>query len=117
MLNTNGNMHILYVRFISGTTPGPIFLGAIIDSACTVWEDACGVQGSCWVYDKYNMGIRIMVWFMGLKCLGVLFFLIGSIVYRAPPSETKEVDITNENIKTVTGTLADKPHMDNFTKL
>ena len=64
------------------------------------------------------MGIRIMLWFMGLKCLGVLFFLIGSFVYRPPPSETKEVDIKfEENIRTITGTMADKNQTDNFTKL
>lgn len=109
---------VIYTGNFIGTTPGPIFLGAIIDSACTVWEDACGVQGTCWVYDKQNMGIRIMAWFMGLKCLGVLFFIIGSFVYKPPPEDNKELEIkTPENIKTVTGTLDSNVQTGTFSKL
>ena len=104
-------------RFL-GTTPGPIFLGAIIDSACTVWEDTCEGQGSCWIYDKQNMGIRIMLWFMGLKLLGVVFFLIASFVYRPPPEETKEREIVSpDNLKTVVGALENKTQTKEFTKL
>lgn len=31
--------------------PGPIIYGALIDSTCLVWDDACGMKGNCWVYD------------------------------------------------------------------
>ncbi|XP_063868485.1 solute carrier organic anion transporter family member 74D-like [Scylla paramamosain] len=32
--------------------PAPIIMGAIIDSACVVWETSCGVTGNCWLYDS-----------------------------------------------------------------
>ena len=83
-----------------------------------MWEDACGGKGSCWVYDKYNMGIRIMLWFMGLKLLGALFFLIGSFVYKPPPGETKEREIRfPDNLQTVAGALESKTQTREFTKL
>lgn len=31
--------------------PGPIIYGALIDSTCLVWDEACGMKGNCWVYD------------------------------------------------------------------
>lgn len=31
--------------------PGPIIYGALIDSTCLVWDDACGIKGNCWVHD------------------------------------------------------------------
>ena len=31
--------------------PGPIIYGALIDSTCLVWDDACGIKGNCWIYD------------------------------------------------------------------
>lgn len=31
--------------------PCPIVYGAVVDSACLVWETACGKQGACWLYD------------------------------------------------------------------
>ena len=83
-----------------------------------MWEDNCGGKGSCWVYDKQNMGIRIMLWFMGLKLLGVLFFLIGSFVYKAPPEDTKEREmISPDTLKTVKGALENKTQTKEFTKL
>ncbi|XP_063220394.1 solute carrier organic anion transporter family member 74D-like [Bacillus rossius redtenbacheri] len=35
-----------------GNVPCPIVYGAVVDSACLVWETACGEQGACWLYDS-----------------------------------------------------------------
>ncbi|ROT68392.1 Solute carrier organic anion transporter family member 5A1 [Penaeus vannamei] len=32
--------------------PAPIIMGAIIDSACLVWDTSCGRTGNCWLYDS-----------------------------------------------------------------
>uniref|UniRef100_A0A0C9RC20 Solute carrier organic anion transporter family member n=3 Tax=Braconidae TaxID=7402 RepID=A0A0C9RC20_9HYME len=34
-----------------GNVPCPIVYGAVVDSACLVWEYACGERGACWLYD------------------------------------------------------------------
>ncbi|KAJ9574320.1 hypothetical protein L9F63_026033, partial [Diploptera punctata] len=34
-----------------GNVPCPIVYGAVVDSACLVWEMACGERGACWLYD------------------------------------------------------------------
>ncbi|KAH3858651.1 solute carrier organic anion transporter family member 4A1-like [Dreissena polymorpha] len=91
-------VNLLFVRLV-GTTTGPVILGAIIDSTCTIWQDTCGTRGSCWMYDKSAMGTRIVLWFMGLKVAGCLLFLIASIVYKPPPTEEKVVTI--ETVATV----------------
>ena len=55
---------------------------------------------------------------MGLKLLGVLFFLIGSFVYKPPPEENKEREIISpETLKTVVGALENKTQTKEFTKL
>lgn len=38
--------------FILGNVPCPIVYGAVVDSACLVWEYACGERGACWLYDS-----------------------------------------------------------------
>nr|XP_027224102.1 solute carrier organic anion transporter family member 3A1-like [Penaeus vannamei] len=35
-----------------GFSPGPVIMGAIIDSACLVWDTSCGKTGNCWLYDS-----------------------------------------------------------------
>nr|CAD7398270.1 unnamed protein product [Timema poppensis] len=34
-----------------GNVPCPIVYGAVVDSACLVWETTCGERGACWLYD------------------------------------------------------------------
>ncbi|XP_033735058.1 solute carrier organic anion transporter family member 4A1-like isoform X2 [Pecten maximus] len=83
-------VELLVVRLL-GTTPGPILLGAIIDSACSVWQESCGKTGSCWTYRKSDLGIRLMVWFAAIKLMGVIFATIAYKVYVPPAIE----DTTN----------------------
>ncbi|XP_042874771.1 solute carrier organic anion transporter family member 74D-like isoform X2 [Penaeus japonicus] len=35
-----------------GFSLGPVIMGAIIDSACLVWDTSCGKTGNCWLYDS-----------------------------------------------------------------
>uniref|UniRef100_K1QEF8 Solute carrier organic anion transporter family member n=1 Tax=Magallana gigas TaxID=29159 RepID=K1QEF8_MAGGI len=80
-----------------GTTPGPIFLGAILDSTCSVWQESCGAKGNCWIYDKWPLGIRLMLWWMGTKVVGFILLLIASFVYNPEVvKEEDEVEVRNE---------------------
>ncbi|XP_063411913.1 solute carrier organic anion transporter family member 4A1-like isoform X3 [Mytilus trossulus] len=70
-----------------GTTPGPVMLGAIIDSACKVWQNICGETGNCWIYQKTDMGIKIFIWWCLMKGLAVLFYFLAQYFYKAPPED------------------------------
>uniref|UniRef100_A0A7M4G2Z0 Solute carrier organic anion transporter family member 5A1 n=1 Tax=Crocodylus porosus TaxID=8502 RepID=A0A7M4G2Z0_CROPO len=44
--------HIICVTIIiTAYIPTPIYFGAVIDTTCMLWQQDCGVQGSCWEYD------------------------------------------------------------------
>ncbi|GBL94500.1 Solute carrier organic anion transporter family member 1B2 [Araneus ventricosus] len=34
-----------------GFIPYPVVYGALVDSACLIWEKSCGETGNCWYYD------------------------------------------------------------------
>lgn len=51
----------------AGGIPGPIAFGWVIDKACLLWQDQCGRQGSCFVYQNAAMS-----WYM----------LIAGLVYK-----------------------------------
>lgn len=42
----------IFILLSSGNVPCPIVYGAVVDSACLVWEYACGERGACWLYDS-----------------------------------------------------------------
>uniref|UniRef100_A0A8C7IHN2 Solute carrier organic anion transporter family member n=1 Tax=Oncorhynchus kisutch TaxID=8019 RepID=A0A8C7IHN2_ONCKI len=44
----------IVVRSLGGI-PGPIAFGSVIDISCLLWEDQCGEQGSCHLYQNSAM--------------------------------------------------------------
>ena len=91
------------IVYILGTTPGPIFLGAIIDSSCDVWQESCGTRGSCWIYRKWDLGLKVMFWWMGTKFVGVVLLFIASILYKPPKEAAMEITITADKDKNLQG--------------
>lgn len=54
-----------------GNVPCPIIYGAVVDSACLVWETICGKQGACSLYDvdlfrHFFLG-KILVFFFQIQ--------------------------------------------------
>lgn len=81
--------------------PYPVVFGALIDSACLVWEKSCGETGNCWFYDvpKFNYllhGASGLFSILSAVSLLGIYFLSGRVgnLYE----EDDEPD-TNEGIK------------------
>ncbi|XP_049605864.1 solute carrier organic anion transporter family member 5A1 isoform X2 [Syngnathus scovelli] len=45
--------------------PTPIYFGAVIDTTCMLWQQDCGVHGSCWEYDVTAFRTRRSAWNVG----------------------------------------------------
>lgn len=78
--------------FSTGTTPGPLMLGQIIDSSCKVWQDICGVSGNCWIYEKTEMGIRIFIWWCLVKGFSIICYFCAQYFYKPPPGGERNDD-------------------------
>lgn len=52
---SRAGLHLLCVRLSTGSIPGPIVFGSVIDVSCLLWQDQCGEQGSCYVYQNSAM--------------------------------------------------------------
>ena len=42
-----------------GTLPSPVLWGALIDSACLVWDKTCHQRGACTIYDPDTLRMRM----------------------------------------------------------
>ncbi|XP_069402858.1 solute carrier organic anion transporter family member 4A1 [Ovis canadensis] len=67
-----------------GSIPGPIAFGWVIDKACLLWQDQCGQQGSCFVYQNSTMSWYLLIAGVGYKVLGSIFFAIACFLYKSP---------------------------------
>ncbi|XP_077368505.1 solute carrier organic anion transporter family member 5A1-like isoform X2 [Festucalex cinctus] len=64
--------------------PTPIYFGAVIDTTCMLWQQDCGVHGSCWEYDVTSLRFVYFGLAASLKFLGFLFIFLTwySIKYK-----------------------------------
>uniref|UniRef100_A0A8C3YLT2 Solute carrier organic anion transporter family member 5A1 n=1 Tax=Catagonus wagneri TaxID=51154 RepID=A0A8C3YLT2_9CETA len=64
--------------------PTPIYFGAVIDTTCMLWQQECGVQGSCWEYNVTSFRFVYFGLAAGLKFLGFIFIFLAwySIKYK-----------------------------------
>ncbi|XP_014001453.1 solute carrier organic anion transporter family member 4A1 [Salmo salar] len=74
----------IVVRSLGGI-PGPIAFGSVIDISCLLWENQCGEQGSCHLYQNSAMSRYTLIAGIIYKVLGTLFFLLASVLYKPPP--------------------------------
>ncbi|XP_071410477.1 solute carrier organic anion transporter family member 5A1 [Pithys albifrons albifrons] len=57
--------------------PTPIYFGAVIDTTCMLWQQDCGVQGSCWEYDVTSFRFVYFGLAAALKFVGFLFIFLA----------------------------------------
>ncbi|KAM4609729.1 solute carrier organic anion transporter family member 4A1 [Polymixia lowei] len=74
----------IVVRTLGGI-PGPIAFGSVIDISCLLWQDKCGEQGSCYLYQNSAMSQYILIAGIIYKVFGTVFFLLASVLYQPPP--------------------------------
>ena len=49
-------LNIMMLRII-GSIPGPIIGGQLIDQSCIAWQEDCGSQGSCRLYNRKKLAM------------------------------------------------------------
>ncbi|KAK2885765.1 hypothetical protein QQF64_020788 [Cirrhinus molitorella] len=74
----------IVVRTLGGI-PGPIAFGSVIDISCLLWEEQCGEYGSCYLYHNSAMSQYSLIAGIIYKVLGIIFFLLASMLYKPPP--------------------------------
>nr|XP_005995937.2 PREDICTED: solute carrier organic anion transporter family member 5A1 [Latimeria chalumnae] len=57
--------------------PTPIYFGAVIDTTCMLWQQDCGVHGSCWEYDVTSFRFVYFGLAAGLKFVGFIFIFLA----------------------------------------
>ncbi|KAI6073944.1 Solute carrier organic anion transporter family member 4A1 [Aix galericulata] len=73
-----------------GSIPGPIAFGSMIDKSCLLWQDQCGEQGSCYVYENSAMSLYTLITGLVYKVLGTTFFMVACVLYKPPPAESAQ---------------------------
>jgi len=82
---------------VVGSIPGPILFGVFMDKACSLWEQTCEEQGSCLLYDNYQMAVSMVGISVTAKLISIVCFILGYFFSRRSSiidsTETKEDDV------------------------
>ncbi|XP_070275747.1 solute carrier organic anion transporter family member 4A1 isoform X4 [Myotis yumanensis] len=81
----------IVVRTLGGI-PGPIAFGWVIDKACLLWQDQCGQQGSCFLYQNATMSRYMLIAGLVYKVLGFLFFAAAYVLYTCLPGSPQGLE-------------------------
>ena len=77
---------------ISGNVPGPLIFGLIFDNSCLVWQDKCGEEASCWIYDSDYLAQGLTIIVVIVAFIALAMFFLGAITYRPPPETDETAD-------------------------
>ncbi|CAL1270580.1 unnamed protein product [Larinioides sclopetarius] len=69
---------------IFATIPYPLLYGHVINKACVLWDESCGHQGNCWLYDntlfrQYLHSLSSGFIFLAIVCDFIVFILSSKI--------------------------------------
>ncbi len=106
-IGTSAQCECLLYCLYTGTVPGPIIFGAIIDSTCLVWQEKCGQNGSCWVYDNGLLSQRVLILAVCIKSLSSFFFIMATVLYKAPPDDTSSMTKSTQSTDDVSNGTRD----------
>eukprot|EP00058_Branchiostoma_floridae_P012427 XP_002597915.1 hypothetical protein BRAFLDRAFT_128444 [Branchiostoma floridae] len=70
------------VLCITGSIPGPILMGFVIDQACLLRQTICEVEGACWIYDNNSLTLNILYIALGVKAASVIFYALAVFSYK-----------------------------------
>lgn len=93
---------------ISGSIPGPIVVGALIDQSCNLWQQLCnGSYGACRSYDNNVLSITMGIVAFITKLLSVIMFTLALYAYKPPNNNlsSTKVSPTEMDLRTVCGQL------------
>lgn len=79
-----------------GSIPGPILFGKLIDITCKLWQNSCGEQGSCFIYDNLSMSHNMLAIGLSGKFLSSLFFFLALIFYKTSCDENSNITKMNK---------------------
>ncbi|TKR72343.1 hypothetical protein L596_019811 [Steinernema carpocapsae] len=91
-----------FVISLLGTLPSPVIWGALIDSACLVWDKTCGKRGTCNIYDTEALRIKMHTIYVMIRIVAMFADLY--VLYHSKGlniQEEEEDESKNQPIETL----------------
>ena len=89
----------------SGSFPGTVLFGSILDHSCVLWEEKCSGTGSCLYYNNSTMAFYMLALVSAAKVLSSMCSCLAWRLYKKKNSTT--LSVLNSAVSQSTVTLHD----------
>ncbi|XP_036854119.2 solute carrier organic anion transporter family member 5A1 isoform X4 [Manis javanica] len=96
--------------------PTPIYFGAVIDTTCMLWQQECGVQGSCWEYNVTSLRFVYFGLAAGLKFVGFIFIFLAWYSIKHKEDELQRQRWREFPLSTVSELVGQTSNADRYTR-
>ncbi|KAM9098324.1 solute carrier organic anion transporter family member 5A1 isoform X1 [Sarcophilus harrisii] len=96
--------------------PTPIYFGAVIDTTCMLWQQDCGVQGSCWEYDVTSFRFVYFGLAAGLKFVGFIFIFLAWYSIKYKEKQLQRQRWRTSPLNTVSETVCHTDPRENYSR-
>lgn len=73
-----------------------MLFGSAFDASCTVWQETCGGQGSCFYYDNKYLGYYMTVSAGCVKFAACVFMFLAWKLYKPPKYFNQEMTVGSD---------------------
>ena len=102
----------LFAVLFTGSIPGPIAIGALIDITCDLWGEKCGTSTSCITYNTTEMRYNFVALPVIIRIVTVVLLVVGLFTYKptdsCPSTETEHIGRSNDTERNSEGTHNDQ---------
>lgn len=86
---------------VFGSIPGPLLFGAVFDSVCIKWQDVCGRNGNCWIYDTERLSKEALYFTLPCVCIAAALSFFAWVLYpkskRTTSDNITDLQVTSNN--------------------
>ena len=81
---------VYFTTLFTGSITGAIIIGRLLDNACLLWNEECGVRGRCLYYDRFEVALSIVLYGFAMKIVAIVCFIGTLATYKPQRNDDKD---------------------------
>lgn len=75
-------------------------MGLAFDQTCELWQNDCGIKGSCLFYETQDLAFKFFLICFTVKLISLLAMIMASVFYNPPKMPPSlEIEVVEETFK------------------
>ena len=95
--NKANDVTVHFTHIFAGSITGAVIFGRLLDNACLLWNEECGIRGRCLHYDRFQMALSTVLYGFAMKTVAIVCFIGTLATYKPQRKVEKGSKMTLQN--------------------